>query len=252
MKRLILLFLLGSHLPGYCQSPVKSYKVTPVKVAVTKEEMLKKFQLAPLTFRPVGTNQTLNIYCSCTPLAVTSIKLEAERLNPDLVKLTWKTRGEINTTGFDIERSFNDSRSFIKVGFAFPRNSTSDEKEYIANDANNYDGSSFYRIKEIDIDGKFTYSNIAHVYGNLQNEMIDVYPNPAHDLLQIQVVTNKNSSATMSYLDAAGKTVISQALSFNKGTNNSTVNISLLASGMYIIKVSRPGEKDLVGKFVKY
>ena len=254
MQRVLLLCLFFLPLAGFAQVQNKVYKVTMVKLAVTKEDMLKKFQLPSLNLnspqRP-NTLQSANAFCSCTTLSVSSITLQGERLDENTVKLDWKTVGELNTKGFDIERSFGNSSAFVKVAYSFPLNTTLYEKKYVANDPNNFEGTSFYRVKEIDINGKFTYSNTVHVNGKQTGEMLAVYPNPAHDIILLSITSNKIGSGSISYLDAAGKKVKSQLVDLKKGVNNTNVDISLLASGTYIVRLARPGEKDMVTKFVK-
>lgn len=257
MRRLLLLLITCSSLTGYGQLVRHNLVVKKNVVANINETIFKKTTVASFLLKPRVifveshvTDCAGNI--SCRPLSLTSLLLQAKRLTMETVRLNWKTLNEINTRGFDIERSLNNTSSFLKTGFLNSATNDFQEKKYIFNDNNNYEGTTFYRLKQLDADGHFTYSNIVSVKGVSKDEFLQVYPNPADNFIWIQVVVKKNSNGSFAFFDAAGKQVMQQSENFIKGVNTISADISSFASGIYTLWVTRLHEKDMVIKFIKY
>jgi hypothetical protein len=109
------------------------------------------------------------------PLPITLSKFEAQRLDNQLIMLKWQTLSEINNRGFEVEQS-NDGQYFQKVGWVDGAGSSSSTKNYqwvITNE-----NAAYYRLKQTDLDDKFTYSPIRFV-GASEQLGLQVCPNPA-------------------------------------------------------------------------
>ncbi len=145
--------------------------------------------------------------------------------------LRWKTDNEKNFDRFEVEYS-TDGSNFVKVGDkAGSRLDGGSSYEF------NYTQTGpkgLYRLKMINIDGKFNYSGVVTVYSNCKNPKASIYPNPI-TLRQDATVTLSNySGKIMGYLiDAAGKQ-LSQVTLFN-GTN--TLKLATYASGNYMLRI---------------
>lgn len=113
------------------------------------------------------------------PLPVTGLELTAQRISNDQAKLFWKTYTEINNKGFDVERTFDVNAAFTAIHFVNGSNYSYSEKLYELMDDNRYQGTSYYRLKQINFDGSYSYSNIASVKGFTTALEIKPYPNPA-------------------------------------------------------------------------
>lgn len=257
MKKCFTIFFVALQLAGYSQLRLKLY--------VLNQKSLPSLSLASLTDINLPVSQlqlienkmqTITASCSlasgCSAVPVKSLVLQGARLTADIVKLDWKTLFETDVKGFNIERSYSNSNTFLNVNFSLPQISNTPEKEYVFNDNNSYENKTYYRIQQVDINGNFTYSNIILIKGIAGQEMLQVFPNPANAIIKIMAVLRSGSNATLSFIDDTGKIILQQNNSFVKGVNMLTDNISFFAPGVYIIKVTRHNEKDLLMKFVKY
>ena len=153
-------------------------------------------------------------------------------------QLTWQTTGEQNTRSFELESStdgiiFNLKASIEAKG--------SGNNSYRYNDATPFVGRIFYRLKVIDTDGKFTYSNVVLITGEKQ-PLVTLFPNPARDVVNIFT-----GSATQ-YKKASLYTADGRLLqSFTLTTNLQKVVVASLAKGIYLLKF----EDGTVLRFIK-
>ena len=115
-------------------------------------------------------------------------------------------------------------------------------------------GGAYYRLKQVDLDGRFNYSNIVFIKGESVTELVlsSLFPNPAKDKLNVCLEAPAAQRVQLVVTDLAGRLVQQQTLQLQKGTNNQTLNVTGLAKGSYVIKVigSSSFEK-IVSKFVK-
>lgn len=188
----------------------------------------------------------------CGILPVYLLSFDGRRLDREHAMLNWKTTNEINSKGFDIERALGNTHNFTKRGFVASLQGGSVEKKYKFTDDNNYPGTSYYRLRQIDNDGQFSYSEIVTVKGFSFDDSLLVYPNPARDYLNINVYLAKASAATFVVTDAAGKTILSKAVNLNAGVNYDRLLLSSVKSGVYTLKLQRTNDVALVKNFVKY
>ena len=170
--------------------------------------------------------------------------------------LQWRTATEQNNRGFELQRSVNSSE-FSIIGFvptkAVNGNSTA-ELSYQYTDKKPFSAGSYYRLKQVDFDGKLTYSNIVFIKGEPATELVltSLFPNPTNQLLNVVLETPKAQKVQMVIADLAGKTMRQQTLQLVKGTNNKTMKVATLAKGTYIVKViCADGCERAVRKFVK-
>lgn len=155
------------------------------------------------------------------------------------VNLNWQIANGMNNDRYETERSF-DGTSFTKIGTVKADNNRVD---YSAVDlAPAYDKINYYRIKEIDKDGKFFYSAIRKVVFADDN-VIGISPNPAHNILQINAGNRNNLQ--VSIFDFAGRKVNTTRLN-----GNGVINISSLAKGLYTVTVESNGTKIATSKVV--
>ncbi len=101
----------------------------------------------------------------------------------DLVTLNWSTATEINNKGFELFRSA-DGTNFTSIGFVAGAGNSALLLNYQFTDKPGLSGTLFYKFKQIDIDGKFVWSNIVSVALN-SNGIITFMPNPASSFITI-------------------------------------------------------------------
>lgn len=182
---------------------------------------------------------------SSLPLTLLSFTGELKNNIQSTVSLNWKTAEEINTKEFIIERAGSDG-VFYGIGKTDAEN-TSGTNIYSYTDNNPLAGIFYYRLKQTDIDGEFTFSNVVKIE-NKDKISVNVYPIPAKDgklFIQHPAVQSKNASINVYAL--TGKKVHSTNPEFNSST--SSIDVSSLSSANYIL-VYQSGNQTISKKII--
>jgi uncharacterized repeat protein (TIGR01451 family) len=185
---------------------------------------------------PVLTNNTKNWYYVNAPLPVILKSFVAEK-KTDYVLLKFVTAAEPGFKNFIIEKS-TDGTNFSTIGTIASMGDPARGGSYTFNDNSPGQGINFYRLKMLDVDGRFTYSWIVIAqFSDKYQQEVKVFPNPANDNIYINFSnTTAAETFTCLLLDAAGKTV--WAAGINTATRNTfSINISTLAEGVYFVSV---------------
>ena len=171
-------------------------------------------------------------------------------------QLTWITASETNNQGYSVERS-KDGVNFAPLDFvkskALNGNSTT-QLTYTYQDAKPLTGINYYRLKQVDKDGKYHYSEIVTLKGNraYNLELISVYPNPAAQVLHAVVASPKRDEVQLIITDMIGKQVYQSTQELQQGETNVSLNIANLANGSYILKlICKDGCNAGIVKFIK-
>jgi hypothetical protein len=169
----------------------------------------------------------------CAPLPVNFQSFRASRINDYNVNLRWQTASEENNTGFAIYRMTGGQWEFIAfVPTQALGGNSSSTLTYSYVDRNNYKGISQYRIKQVDIDGKFKYSEVRAVRGLLQADKVIVYPNPTVDGRVTVLFEDRDGMRDLSLTDNTGRMIRQW-----KGVSGNTMQIDNLQPGMYMLRI---------------
>jgi|WetSurMetagenome_2_1015567.scaffolds.fasta_scaffold124483_2 hypothetical protein len=156
------------------------------------------------------------------------------------VKLNWSTATEVNNFGFEVERTAYNNISWQKIGFIQGYGNSNSPKEYSFIDKPNGGSEYRYRLKQIDIDGKYEYSPEVEVkletpidFSVKQN-----YPNPFNPTTKIEFSTPSDNNVEIKIYNALGMEVRT-LLNENRqaGTHSIEFNASNLSSGIYFYKI---------------
>ena len=170
-------------------------------------------------------------------------------------ELKWKTEHEEFNDYFELERSL-DGKSFMKLDRIEGANSSSGNSNYIYTDNDPFNGVNYYRLKQVDKEGIITYAdtvNLSYSLNNLTNSesgTIVVYPNPAQELINVDIPNRELKQITINIYDMQGKKIRSKQLGANDKLQE---NVSGLYLGIYFIEVINTTTNELIGrrKFVK-
>lgn len=159
------------------------------------------------------------------------------------VSLKWTTATETNNSGFEVERS-SDNKSFQKIGFVGGHGTTSEKSSYSFADANAKAGKNYYRLKQIDFDGTFAYSNSVMIDVNLikSYQLAQNFPNPFNPSTTISFALPVDAKITVKIFNILGKevaNVVNDKLA--AGEYNYSVNMSNLTSGVYFYNIKAVG-----------
>lgn len=145
--------------------------------------------------------------------------------------LTWSTASEVNSSSFILERSI-DGSIFQAVGDIPASGNSSTDRKYEYLDLHNLSGKIFYRLKVVDKDASFRYSEIISVLHE-SSFSFQVYPNPVNNLLNIQWNNEKLFNGIYQIKDLSGHCVLAGNLSYK--TN--TIDTSHLPKGLYLLSI---------------
>jgi hypothetical protein len=161
------------------------------------------------------------------------------RLNNNDGVLNWITSSEVNTASFEIERSA-DARTYKRVGSINAAGNTSSVTDYQFTDPNItllHAKAVYYRLKMVDQDGSFSYSSIVVLNINSKDAVVVLYPNPAQNFLTMMISTRHREKIRYNIADATGRIVKAGTQSLQSGSNNITVSLTELSSGVYTIVI---------------
>jgi hypothetical protein len=157
------------------------------------------------------------------------------------VKLNWITATELNNKGFEIERTVNTAGTWQNIGFVEGHGSTTEMNTYSYSDKNIIEsGVYFYRLKQLDYDGQFAYSNVVEVDVTkpLNFNLSQNYPNPFNPVTNIKYSIPSVSKVTLKVYDVLGNevsTLVNEVK--NAGSYDVQFDASSLSSGIYFYTI---------------
>jgi hypothetical protein len=179
-------------------------------------------------------------------LAILPLQLNTFEYNyfNNAVVLNWQTMSEYNTDRFEIEKS-NDGINFTKIGLLPGAGTSNTPKNYSFNDLLPSE-FNYYRLKQVDINGKAIYSKVLLVKINGQNPLT-IYPTIVHDQLHVNINLNQREISSVRVFDLAGRPV----LQFNGNSGSKQVDVSILGAGNYFIRLQTKSGEYYNQRFIK-
>jgi hypothetical protein len=174
---------------------------------------------------------------SCSPTLPVSLIAFLASINNNIVMLNWKTIEENNFRHYEIERS-TDAAIFQTVGIYFGRGALNTSADYqFSENLSSINGVTFYyRIKMVDNDGNYKYSNVLAVKKTVSKNNFSVYPNPVSDgNLFLDIHSDVRKTIQVLVYNMAGKLVYSNPRILQTGSNAVYLNLSRLSNGVYTI-----------------
>lgn len=163
-------------------------------------------------------------------LPVKLTNFEVKPLNNNTIVLTWKTQQEANSDYFSIERS-TDGLTWKQVGQVAAKGNSTIVVAYAFTDATPAAGTAHYRLKMVDLDNTFMYSEIKTVRsGTIKN--VSVYPNPTHDVVNVSVT---NNAKKVLLIQMSGQIMQEKAVTGNAAIISFPVQT--YAAGSYMVQV---------------
>lgn len=189
-----------------------------------------------------------NTTAGINPLPVELLNFTAESEGASVL-LKWVTATEKNNDYFTIEKT-KDGVTYSEVTKVKGAGNNTTLINYTAIDNEPYTGASYYRLKQTDFDGKFTYSSLKKVDFNTSNNiglLQTVYPNPNEgEVINIDFTLDEDQQVMVEMHDLSGKSIYSLSLIVDKGNNKHTIYMAnKLSKGIYIITTSTLHGKHL-------
>ncbi len=155
--------------------------------------------------------------------------------------LRWETQSEQNNNYFEVQYSI-DGRVFSTLDKVTGNGTTNEIQNYTYTHKDIKSSDNYYRLKQVDFDGAFEYSDIIYLKYEEDNTPVIIYPNPANESL-----TYEGTAATLTFYDIQGRQVLSQVTT----TEKTTVDISNLRHGVYTIEIITNTGQIIFEKLVK-
>jgi Secretion system C-terminal sorting domain len=185
---------------------------------------------------PINNNSTLNYNIVSSPLPVTLIEFNGLKIAANHNKLTWITAKEKDFDYFEIQKGA-DAKVFEGIGKVQgiqTQNSYLQQYKFEDTQANN--AINYYRLKMVDNDGSFKYSNIISLQNEVGKSVVgEFYPNPADTYVQIDIISQSESEWKFTTSDLSGRVLKTNSEMLKKGGNKLNISIANWASGISIV-----------------
>jgi len=141
-------------------------------------------------------------------------------------QLSWTTASEINNNGFELQRSTN-GETFETIAFVKGNGTTNEKQQYSFTDL--YNSNAYYRLKQVDFDGKFEYSKSIYLAVDGSELKLALFPNPVQNEVNIEGLVNATTGTIYNMHGAVVKTISLEP--------NTSVDVSDLKQGLYTIQI---------------
>ncbi|MBL7815921.1 MAG: T9SS type A sorting domain-containing protein [Saprospiraceae bacterium] len=152
--------------------------------------------------------------------------------------LNWQTASEQNADVYIVERSVDGVKNFMPIGKVKAAGNSAEKHEYQFYD-DNPQAVAYYRLKQVDFDGKENLSkHISLVRTNKKLALVNTFPSPVSDDLNVVFNSSKDGQVTLHVVDILGRTVSQQTVSAYSGQNSANLKLGNLAPGSYYVVLS--------------
>ena len=201
-----------------------------------------KAHLAQMIF--VSSNSTVYVdnvfFWANTVLPINLTSLTATK-DGNKGLLNWSTSTETNNYGFEVERS-NDAKTWNRISFVKGNGNSNVQSNYNYLDENLFKGTNYYRLKQIDFDGKFNYTSVVSIrFADKDNLSVSFYPNPTKGKIVVLSESAISERASLNIFDLNGKLMKSITLTAQMANSNISVDVSDLSKGLYLISLNNNG-----------
>ena len=167
------------------------------------------------------------------------------------VLLKWVTAQEFNSSRFEVEHS-TDGIHYNLLGVVAAAGNSSEKTSYEFIHTTPVQGFNFYRLKQVDIDDKFEYSEVRKVSFDIAAQLsLSVLGNPFQSTLSISISSGLNEKAVLALYDITGRSMWIKTTVLQKGINYFSIDGSVYPSGSYILSLNVPSGIKKTVKVVK-
>ncbi len=183
---------------------------------------------------------TVNVSCyqltsSGSALPVELVNFNGRLVDEKIVLLSWKTATETNNKEFEIQRS-KDGNNWNQIGVVAGNGTTTVPIDYFFNDENPLPGTNYYRLRQTDFDGNINYSPIVKVETETKN-VVHLFPNPTTSTATVTFTNQKEDDGKIYVTSITGETVLEKDIDIQKGNNAIALDVNILTTGMYFVRL---------------
>ncbi len=178
-----------------------------------------------------------NAYRPTNPLPVNFLYFNVRKQGKTTGLLSWKTARELNTSHYDVERS-TDAVNFSFIGKVAANGNTTAESNYSFTDNTPAKGFNYYRLKQVDRDGRFIYTAARFLnFDDLDAGQVKYYPNPTNGILNIELTEEMRKQEKWLTVSTSGGIVIDQVKIQANGNRVIPVSLGKYPTGIYFIQI---------------
>jgi hypothetical protein len=175
-----------------------------------------------------------------TVMGATILPISLEGLTVELnsnktVELDWNTAQETNSSHFDIQRS-QDGNVWTVIGGVVAKGNSPLPSVYSFTDENPSAGTNYYRLRMVDLDGKFTFSAIRVIHSSALVSQVSFYPNPARNYVNVALGAGSTTEVTVRLINQSGQVLQEKKAASGNGAVLS-FPVQQYVTGLYILSV---------------
>lgn len=203
-------------------------------------------------YKPSYANVILH-FETAVPINLASFSATRKDASSNLLK--WSTGNEQHNKGFEVQRAA-DGVNFSSIGFVASKangGNSNTTLDYSYVDTRAGSGAAYYRLNQIDMDGRSSLSKIVSVKGGeLSFSLAPVYPNPVKSSLNLLLTSQANNNVLIEITNIEGKIVHKSDRNLNSGENRININLSAIPAGVYSVRATIKEKNESVStRFVK-
>ncbi|HWY99097.1 MAG TPA: T9SS type A sorting domain-containing protein, partial [Bacteroidia bacterium] len=186
-----------------------------------------------------------------SPLPIKLLDFTAMYNNDEnIVNLNWSTASEKNNKSFTIERSV-DGITYTEIATVPGAGNSTETLNYSSIDPKPVIGIDYYRLKQTDFDGNFTYSDVVPVTISA-SQSVTVFPNPVKSNLSVNYLSKSAGAIVLKVEDlGTGRELNTYSFNAEEGNNTFSINAGNYAAGLYMLQVTGADGSTYNDKFIK-
>jgi hypothetical protein len=192
----------------------------------------------------------MGIVQGALPVSWVNVEVYNDKNEDHIIR--WETANEINLSHYTVERSLNTADNFNEIeSLIYPQQDQNINKIYTASDRDNEkSGVYYYRIKQVDLDGKYSYSKTVSIRKTNDLE-VSVYPSPAAGQTKVYLSLPYDSDVTIELYDGTSRFIstLLKTESFEKGSHEIQLDLTNVKSGLYTVNI-KTGDELISEKLV--
>lgn len=220
---------------------ISNYDPSNLRIAVDQSHSSANFDYTFDENNQISNLATVNILLGMN-LPVQYLKQLTATVHGSTVSLDWATAQELNNKGFNVEESVDAGKTWNVIHFEASAFADGNGSNATYHYTTLLSGNALFRLNQVDKDGKSTYSNIVSASASGAQASIQLYPNPATSILNVNNVSVGAQYRVISISGAVVKSGVVRVLP-------AQIEVSSLAAGMYIIQFTNANNQLSSAKF---
>lgn len=186
------------------------------------------------------------------PLPVELMHFDGRPINDQEVQLDWSTSSEINNDHFVLEKRLGQQGPFLEIAQIEGAGTTDEPTFYDFIDRSPMDVVNYYRLKQVDIDGLFSYTGMVEVkFEELKAFDLTIYPNPTTDIAYLKLHSVEKEDFHYQLVDQSGKRMTSGQILGLTSQEEIQLDLTEFPAGVYYLQLVGPSGEVQYVKLVK-